>query len=199
VVTRQRPRPRASTFPHRLLCGGTDAAGLAVATASAEMCQMHDAPSPDWPFGAGRKSRRLSTLGRGICSARRLLSLVRAGEHFRIASRDSACQTDRGGISCQHYLPPRSESRRKMGDGARRRFRSAEHLLNWRGSMITQADLQHHLRREREERQRANQASSAEARLAHSALADSHARRAAIAKVRLDRQTLVIRLLPDPN
>ena len=47
--------------------------------------------------------------------------------------------------------------------------------------MITQADLQHHLRREREERQRANQASSAEARLAHSALADSHARRATIA------------------
>jgi len=43
---------------------------------------MHDAPSPDWPFGAGRKSRRLSTLGRGICSACRLLSLVRAGEYF---------------------------------------------------------------------------------------------------------------------
>jgi len=65
--------------------------------------------------------------------------------------------------------------------------------------MITQADLQHHLRREREERQRAHQASSAEARLAHAKLADSHARRAAIARVRLDGQTLVIRSRPDPN
>jgi len=69
-------------FPSPAAVRGYGAAGLAVATASAEMCQMHDAPSPDWPFGAGRKSRRLSTLGRGICSACRLLSLVRAGEYF---------------------------------------------------------------------------------------------------------------------
>jgi len=62
--------------------------------------------------------------------------------------------------------------------------------------MITQADLQYHLRREREERERANQASSAEVRRAHLTLAESHARRAANAKVHLDRRTLGVRSKP---
>jgi len=63
--------------------------------------------------------------------------------------------------------------------------------------MITQADLQYHLRREREERERANQASIAEVRRAHITLAESHARRAAIVKVYLERQPLGVRSKPE--
>lgn len=51
--------------------------------------------------------------------------------------------------------------------------------------MLTQQDLEHHLRREREERARADTAADPSARRSHLELAETHARRAAQAKIRL--------------
>lgn len=53
--------------------------------------------------------------------------------------------------------------------------------------MIKQADLDHHLKRERQERALAEQASDPAARRSHLDLAESHARRAANAKAILAR------------
>jgi hypothetical protein len=54
--------------------------------------------------------------------------------------------------------------------------------------MITQADLDHHLKRERQERALAERAIDPAIRRAHLELAESHARRVANAKVRLEQQ-----------
>lgn len=54
--------------------------------------------------------------------------------------------------------------------------------------MITHDDLNHHLRREREERARAHTTTNSEAQRAHLQLAESHARRASNARIFLDRQ-----------
>jgi len=51
--------------------------------------------------------------------------------------------------------------------------------------MLTQQDLEHHLRREREERSRAAAAADPAARIAHLELAETDARRAEQAKIRL--------------
>jgi hypothetical protein len=52
--------------------------------------------------------------------------------------------------------------------------------------MITKQDLDHHLKRERQERERAESATDPSARRSHLDLAESHARRAANARMRLD-------------
>jgi hypothetical protein len=54
--------------------------------------------------------------------------------------------------------------------------------------MITQADLDHHLRRERQERALAERASDPGVRRSHLDLAESHARRVEKAKAILERQ-----------
>lgn len=53
--------------------------------------------------------------------------------------------------------------------------------------MITQADLDHHIKRERQEREFAERATDPAVRRSHLDLAASHARRAANAKARLER------------
>ncbi|XHS01094.1 hypothetical protein ACFB49_26960 [Sphingomonas sp. DBB INV C78] len=55
--------------------------------------------------------------------------------------------------------------------------------------MITISDLNHHLRREKEERALADAATDPAARCSHLELAESHARRAARAKAYLERET----------
>ncbi|WP_380879417.1 hypothetical protein ACFB49_22080 [Sphingomonas sp. DBB INV C78] len=52
--------------------------------------------------------------------------------------------------------------------------------------MITLADLNHHLRREKEERARADAATDPAVRRSHVELAESHSRRAARARAILD-------------
>jgi len=54
--------------------------------------------------------------------------------------------------------------------------------------MITQSDLDHHLKRERQERALAERASDPAVRKSHLDLAESHARRAENAKAILERQ-----------
>lgn len=54
--------------------------------------------------------------------------------------------------------------------------------------MITQADLNHHVKRERQERELAERATDPAVRKSHLALAESHARRAENARAYLKRQ-----------